>query len=532
MLIREGQAAVKKYFLWQHFSDIMNNRYKDDKDEIYDVLKDNPRWSEEKAETGSNTAQSAPIKESDSEISDVSAAEKGTGDYLYEDKASELRAKNAGAGRDDMTSEEYLNEWQNEETLRKNEQEFQHQLDKRRNPSFQFNKSNTKKITLALWIIAAVIILLSLFCIASDIYSRKTGGYKPPQHSGADSETIGADPQPTLDETEEYVDENGRYTVEGVAKAVRPSIVEIYCYKNMDSYKSETPTGTGSGIIISEDGYIVTNTHVLEGCEYFEVITDDETKYIAEIAGKDSKTDIAVVKIDAYGLKSASIGDSDKVVVGEEVVAIGNPAGLSGTVTNGIVSALNRQIKSDSTGFEMQCIQTNAAISPGNSGGALVNMYGQVIGITSSKYGNASFEGLGFAITINQALPVINQLVQNGYVDGRTKMGIKFYSLNDEVIRNHFADEFGFAVPDAFEGIWITQISEDCDISESELMVNDFIVRVEGQKVRDYDELNKILENHDAGDKLTADCVRFDDRGGKYEFTIEFTLNADTSGDY
>ena len=204
--------------------------------------------------------------------------------------------------------------------------------------------------------------------------------------------------------------------------------MEIYTYS---SSNPDIMIGSGSGIIITQDGYIVTNTHVLEGSQYslldeselekpdsFIVNTYNDKQFEAEIVGRDAKTDIAVIKIKADNLPAAELGDSDETVLGERVAAIGNPAGLTGSITDGIVSGLNRKIKADSTGFEMDCIQTNAAISPGNSGGALVNMYGQVIGITSSKYVSSSYEGLGFAITINEAKPVIEELISQGYVSG------------------------------------------------------------------------------------------------------------------
>ena len=353
--------------------------------------------------------------------------------------------------------------------------------------------------------------------------------------SGLDSVSateITQSPIPSLDLSEKYVDEDGKYTAEGVAQTVRPSIVDIYCYKSESDKKNSNIYGTGSGIIIKDNGYIVTNAHVLENASVFYVVTDNNEEFAAELKGRDSKTDLAVLKIDAVNLKAAQIGDSDKVAVGEEVIAIGNPAGLSGTVTNGIVSALNRQIKLDETGFVMQCIQTNAAISPGNSGGALVNMYGQVIGITSSKYANSNYEGLGFAITINQALPIINQLLTNGYVEGRVKMGIKFNSLNDSNAKTAFYSEFGFELPENFKGLWITEISDDCDIASTELQVNDFIISIEGTEVSDYSELHEVISGYSAGDTLSADCVRFDKEGNKETFKIKFKLNADTSGDY
>lgn len=253
----------------------------------------------------------------------------------------------------------------------------------------------------AFWlkIVAALLAALLLYCIGSDVVSYRRGGAAPAAATASDTdrdETTGSkviiqqQDKPELDKDAENTDADGAYTVEGVASVVCPSIVEIETYGDA---KGEQLSGTGSGIISSEDGYIITNAHVLTNGKSFHVIMSDETEYPATVIGKDNKTDLAVIKIEGSDFPAAVMGNSDEVVLGESVVAIGNPAGLSGSVTNGIVSGLNRQIRSDATGFDMNCIQTNAAISPGNSGGALVNMYGQVIGITSSKYVSSSYEG-------------------------------------------------------------------------------------------------------------------------------------------
>lgn len=157
-----------------------------------------------------------------------------------------------------------------------------------------------------------------------------------------------------------------------------------------------------------------------------------------------------MLKISGTGLSPATLGDSDEVLVGEQVIAVGNPAGLSNTVTDGIVSAVNREIRSDSTGFEMKCIQTNADISPGNSGGALVNMYGQVIGITSSKYISSYYEGLGFAITINEAKPIIEELISNGYIGGRFRIGIVMIDMADPSKIATIREDLGYSLPEDF----------------------------------------------------------------------------------
>ncbi|SEH55294.1 serine protease Do [Ruminococcus flavefaciens] len=332
---------------------------------------------------------------------------------------------------------------------------------------------------------------------------------------------------------EKFKDENGKYTPEGAAALVKPSIVKIYTYKDYSNFTSKHPIGTGSGIVLNEDGYIATNAHVLEADGYHVVETVDGETYTAKVIGRDSKTDIAVVKVEADGLKPATLGNSDEAVVGEQVIAIGNPANLASTVTDGIVSAVNRKISSDSGGFEMDCIQTNADISPGNSGGALVNMYGQVIGITSSKYVSAEFEGLGFAITINEATPVIEELIKNGYVGGRFKIGIQLYDMSSEGNIKKIQEELGFDLPEDFKGVYIIKIEKDYDIANTDLKEGDFITAIDGTNVSTYYELyDAISSKYKAGDKVPATCAHVDKNGEITYYDIEFKLVEDTSGNY
>lgn len=327
-----------------------------------------------------------------------------------------------------------------------------------------------------------------------------------------------------------FVDENGRYTIEGAAAAVKDSIVEIYTYTDKTQNRL---SGTGSGVVISDDGYIVTNTHVLDENGFHTVHTTDGKIYNAQIIGRDAKTDIAVIKVDNAELSPAVLGNSDEAIVGEQVIAVGNPAGLSNTVTDGIISAVNRKIRSDSTGFEMNCIQTNADISPGNSGGALVNMYGQVIGITSSKYVSSSYEGLGFAITINDALPIIEQLIDTGFVGGRFRIGIQLIDMASPEKIIMIENEIGFSLPDGFEGIYIDSISEDCDIANTELKAGDFITEIDGKPVKTYDELyDNISSKYGAGDKVPAKCAHVEEGGKVNYYDIEFMLMEDTSGNF
>ena len=330
-------------------------------------------------------------------------------------------------------------------------------------------------------------------------------------------------------ELEDYKDKNGRYTTEGVAKLVRPSIVEIYTYTD-PAHKDLV--GTGSGVVISKDGYIVTNAHVLEPNGYHTIQTLDEEDYSATIIGRDVKTDIAVIKVSAKDLTPAVLGDSDESVVGEQVVAIGNPANLTSTVTDGIISAINRKIRSDSTGFQMDCIQTNADISPGNSGGALVNMYGQVIGITSSKYVSSMVEGLGFAITINEAKPIIQELLDNGFIAGRFRIGITLIDMSNASKRTTIEEAIKMDLPENFKGVYIQSIDKDSDIAKTKLKEGDFITEIDGEKISTYDELYEAISGKfEAGDTVPAKCAHLEKSGISY-YDIEFKLMEDTSGNY
>lgn len=411
------------------------------------------------------------------------------------------------------------------EELERNSAEMQlRETEKRRTKS----ESAIKILFTALVLIAGGLAVFGIVydIVKSDKIVDKIGPqqavvlYKEPKPKGANDE-------------KNYKDANGKYTPEGAAALVRPSIVKIYTYADYAGYTAKRPLGTGSGIVLNEDGYIVTNAHVLEAEGYHRIETMNGDYYDAKIIGRDAKTDIAVIKVNAEGLTPATLGDSDEAVVGEQVIAIGNPANLASTVTDGIVSAVNRKIRSDSTGFEMDCIQTNAEISPGNSGGALVNMYGQVIGITSSKYVSNDLEGLGFAITINEAYPVIEELVKNGFVAGRFRIGIQLIDMSTEAKVATIEERLGYELPDDFKGVYIEYIDKECDIANTDLKVGDFITEINGKTVSTYDELyDTVSSQFEAGDKVPATCAHVDKDGKVNYYKIEFKLMEDTSGNY
>ena len=396
--------------------------------------------------------------------------------------------------------------------------------------SDQRSKSE-KGVVLLFAMITAIAAFIALFGIIYDIANSKNIVRKIGRQNQIviyqESKPKGAN------DLDNFKDENGKYTPEGAAALVKPSIVKIYTYADYSSYASRRALGTGSGIVLNEDGYIATNAHVLEAEGYHRIETMDGKFYDARVIGRDTKTDIAVIKVDGADLTPAVLGDSDEAIVGETVIAIGNPANLAGTVTDGIISAVDRKIRSDSSGFEMKCLQTNAEISPGNSGGALVNMYGQVIGITSSKYVSDDLEGLGFAITINEAAPVIEELIKNGFIAGRFRIGIHLLDMSSDEKIAAIEDRMGQELPDDFKGIYIDSVDEDCDIANTDLKKGDFIIAINGKSVSTYDELyDTISSQYSAGDTVPATCASIDKNGKVSYYEIEFKLMEDVSGNY
>lgn len=288
-------------------------------------------------------------------------------------------------------------------------------------------------------------------------------------------------------------------------------------------------TGTGTGIVMTPDGYIITNAHVIKDTEYgyglansVSVLLSDKTEYEATIKGYDEDTDIAVLKIDANNLEAAEFGSSDDLKVGELVIAIGNPLGfeLFGSVTCGIVSALNREITINDK--NMSLIQTDAAINSGNSGGPLVNSYGQVIGINSAKMstnitsGGASIEGLGFAIPITQAQTIIDDLINYGYVKGRPQIGISVTTV----------DEYISSLYNMPLGAYVRSVTPNGAAEKAGIQAGDVIIGVNGEAITTDDELNKKKDEHNAGDTITLNISR----NGK-DMDIKVTLQEVTQGD-
>ena len=314
------------------------------------------------------------------------------------------------------------------------------------------------------------------------------------------------------------------------ANKILPSIVGIkleYTVNNsmlqiFGKSASSTATATGSGIIISEDGYILTNNHVVSSStsssnsnsSYYQVseaskltvtLFNDDTEYEAKIVGQDEQTDLAVIKIEKTGLSKAGFADSDSIKVGEFAMAVGNPIGMQSSVTCGIVSAVNREV-TDSDGKQYTLIQTDAAINSGNSGGALVNSEGKVIGINTLKLSGTGIEGMGFAIPINSTTDITSQLIQYSKVK-RPYIGITGIDLNEETAKTY----------NLVTGVYVKSVEDFSSGEKAGIKAGDVIIEADGSKVSTMDDLNKIKNSHKIGDEMN---VKVNRNGQEKELTL------------
>lgn len=309
------------------------------------------------------------------------------------------------------------------------------------------------------------------------------------------------------------------------ANKILPSIVGIKVEYNVNSMFSmfgrqsqpTTATATGSGIIISEDGYILTNNHIVSSTSsesYYEVseatkvtvtLFNDETEYEAKIVGKDEQTDLAVIKIEKSGLSKADFADSDSIKVGEFAMAVGNPLGMQSSVTCGIISAVNREV-TESDGKKFTLIQTDASINAGNSGGALVNSEGKVVGINTLKLSGTGIEGMGFAIPINSTKDITSQLIQYSKVK-RPYIGITGLDLNEQMAKTY----------KLVVGVYVKSIEDFSAAEKAGIKAGDVIVEAEGKKIKKMDELNEIKNSHKIGDEFK---IKVNRNGEEKELTI------------
>lgn len=309
------------------------------------------------------------------------------------------------------------------------------------------------------------------------------------------------------------------------ANKILPSIVGIKVEYNVNSMismfgrqsQTSTATASGSGIIISEDGYILTNNHIVSTSSsesYYEVseatkvtvtLFNDEAEYEAKIVGMDDQTDLAVIKIDKTGLSKAEFADSDNIKVGEFAMAVGNPLGMQSSITCGVISAVNREV-TDSDGKKFTLIQTDAAINSGNSGGALVNSEGKVVGINTLKLSGTGIEGMGFAIPINSTTDITSQLIQYSKVK-RPYIGISGMDLDEQTAKKY----------NLVAGVYVKSVEDFSAAEKAGIKAGDVIIETEGKKISKMDELNEIKNSHNIGDELK---IKVNRNGQEKELTI------------
>ncbi len=385
-----------------------------------------------------------------------------------------------------------------------------------RKPAKEPKKPVWKRITAALLVVALVVCgcLITAACVneyweertedTTEMLLNKIDSLQK-QLDSASSQSGSGIPIPT---------DGSAMTPSQVYSSCVDSVVAISSTVEASSfYGSSTATSSGSGFILTEDGYVITNYHVVEDATAVDVTLHNTEEYPAEVVGYDSANDLAVLKIDAEGLSAATVGSSSDLVVGDMVVAIGNPLGeLTATQTVGYVSGINREVTTDNTILSM--IQTDAAINPGNSGGPLFNLYGQVVGITTAKYSGtttsgASIEGIGFAIPIDDVMSSISDLIDYGYVTG-AYLGVSVQNTDEES-----ASMFGLPT-----GAYVVSVVEGASADRAGIQVKDIIIDLGGNTVSTVTDLTRALRNFRAGDETTITVIR-----SGQELTLDITLD-------
>ena len=291
-------------------------------------------------------------------------------------------------------------------------------------------------------------------------------------------------------------------TIKSVVEQCANSVVEIQTESvtnGSNPFQQYVSSGAGSGVILTQDGYIVTNHHVIEDANSITVRTRSGDEYNASLVGSDEQSDLAVLKIDASGLTPAVLGDSTTLEVGDLAIAIGNPLGeLGGSVTSGIISALDREMTID--GQTMTLLQTDAAVNPGNSGGGLFNANGDLIGIVNAKSSGENVEGIGFAIPISTATDIIDELIANGEVTSRPTLGVSLYNVEDEMTASQLGVDS--------TGVYIVQIVDGGAADNAGLRSGDRIVSVDGSKVSSASDVRAALNKHKIGESISITVER------------------------
>ena len=381
------------------------------------------------------------------------------------------------------------------------------------------NKKHSSGLALGLCGVAAACLLFAGGAVVGNMAfggnaNNNSGTTASDSSDSAPTLQINSKPESDSSNSADNYDTADGMAGEDIYKKVNPSVVSVI------STTSEG-TGSGSGVIMSKDGYIITNNHVVDGAQSVSVQLSDGTSLDAEIIGTDEQTDLAVIKVTPTSdLTAAEFGDSDELEPGEYAYAIGSPGGVqfANTITGGRISAINRDLTVNDR--VMTLIQTDASINNGNSGGALINKYGQVVGITSAKlsgnaFGSATVEGMGFAIPINTAKDIVDELIQNGYVSGRPSIGITGQNVE--------------SADGKVSGVQVYSIDSRAKAASEGLQVGDVITAVDGTPTPDMDKVNELKQDKKAGDKLTLSVYRIS-TGKTLNITITLTDSHDLEG--
>ena len=381
------------------------------------------------------------------------------------------------------------------------------------------NKKHSRGLALGLCGVAAACLLFAGGAVVGNMAfggnANSDSGTSASTSDSAPTLQINSKPESDSSNSSDNYDTADGMAGEDIYKKVNPSVVSVVS-------TTAEGTGSGSGVIMSKDGYIITNNHVVDGAQSVSVQLSDGTSLDAEIIGTDEQTDLAVIKVTPTSdLTAAEFGDSDELEPGEYAYAIGSPGGVqfANTITGGRISAINRDLTVNDR--VMTLIQTDASINNGNSGGALINKYGQVVGITSAKlsgnaFGSATVEGMGFAIPINTAKDIVDELIQNGYVSGRPSIGITGQNVE--------------SADGKVSGVQVYSIDSRAKAASEGLQVGDVITAVDGTPTPDMDKVNELKQDKKAGDKLTLSVYRIS-TGKTLNITITLTDSHDLEGD-
>ena len=381
------------------------------------------------------------------------------------------------------------------------------------------NKKHSRGLALGLCGVAAACLLFAGGAVVGNMAfggnANSDSGTSASTSDSAPTLQINSKPESDSSNSADNYDTADGMAGEDIYKKVNPSVVSVIS-------TTAEGTGSGSGVIMSKDGYIITNNHVVDGAQSVSVQLSDGTSLDAEIIGTDEQTDLAVIKVTPTSdLTAAEFGDSDELEPGEYAYAIGSPGGVqfANTITGGRISAINRDLTVNDR--VMTLIQTDASINNGNSGGALINKYGQVVGITSAKlsgnaFGSATVEGMGFAIPINTAKDIVDELIQNGYVSGRPSIGITGQNVE--------------SADGKVSGVQVYSIDSRAKAASEGLQVGDVITAVDGTPTPDMDKVNELKQDKKAGDKLTLSVYRIS-TGKTLNITITLTDSHDLEGD-